>query len=169
MDWIHLARDTDKWLTVVKTVMGRRIAWNAGKFLTCWETSSLAIDYPKGSNPIRCTDVCMGCPMISFSLETSTLFLHWARKELRVSMTKSSKIWLRSSLVCSCSNEWAVPDVYEVPSVQENLHPERHSVTSPKHLDPLHHRCENLKFLMLKSVRFSQRWIWRLLSRCDAV
>ena len=46
--WIYLAEGRDNW----------RAAWNAGKFLTNWETSSLIQDCPKGSNLIRCTDVC---------------------------------------------------------------------------------------------------------------
>jgi len=100
------------------------------------------------------SDVCTGSPMTSCFLKTSELFLNWASQEPRIYMTESSKIWLRSSVKFSCGTEGAVADVYELPSVQEKLHTGWHSGTPPKHLDPLHHRCENVKFLALKSVRF---------------
>jgi hypothetical protein len=35
MDWIDLAQDTDKWRSLVNTVMNFRVSLNAGKFLSC--------------------------------------------------------------------------------------------------------------------------------------
>jgi len=69
VDRIDVARVRDKWLAVVKTVTSLRIAWNSGKFLTSWEIGSVTNDYPNGSDPIRCTDVCMGSPVTSSFLE----------------------------------------------------------------------------------------------------
>ena len=149
VDWIDLARDRDRWLAAVKTVMSPRIVLNSGKFLTSWETGSLTNDYLSDPNPIRCIDVCLDSPVICSS-EISTIFLNWARKEFRISVTESSKIWLRSSVMWSCGIEWvAAPDSYEVPSVREKLHTERHSVASSEH-----YCCENLKSRVLKSVRY---------------
>ena len=34
MDWIGLARDRDRWRTLVSAVMNLRVPWNAGNFLT---------------------------------------------------------------------------------------------------------------------------------------
>ena len=34
MDWIGLAQDRDRWLTLVSAVMNLRVSWNAGNFLT---------------------------------------------------------------------------------------------------------------------------------------
>jgi len=34
MDWIGLAQDRDRWLTLVSAVMNLRVPWNAGSFLT---------------------------------------------------------------------------------------------------------------------------------------
>ena len=34
VDWIGLARDRDRWRTLVSTVMNLRVPWNAGNFLT---------------------------------------------------------------------------------------------------------------------------------------
>ena len=34
MDWIDLAQDRDRWLDVVNAVINRRVALNAGNFLT---------------------------------------------------------------------------------------------------------------------------------------
>jgi len=34
MDWIGMAQDRDRWLTLVSAVMNLRVPWNAGNFLT---------------------------------------------------------------------------------------------------------------------------------------
>ena len=35
MDWIDLARERDRWWTVVNVVMNIRVSYNADKFLSC--------------------------------------------------------------------------------------------------------------------------------------
>jgi hypothetical protein len=45
VDWIYLARETDRWLAVVNAVMSLRVPHNSGNIMTSWTT----VTFSKGT------------------------------------------------------------------------------------------------------------------------